>query len=140
LPLNGRSLQRLLLLAPGTVVTDSPSVSQLNVSVNGQRPTQNSLVIDGVNANFGIAQGGQSPGASAAGTVPALTASGGTNGIAPMATVSEVKISTVPDEPQYGRLPGAQVNIVTKSGTNAFHGSLFHVFGNNVFDANDWFA
>jgi len=140
LPLNGRSLQRLLLLAPGTVASDSPSRSQLKVAVNGQAPTGNLFMVDDVSANFGIAPGGESPGASAAGTVPALTASGGTNGIAPIAAVSEVKISTLPEEPRYGRVPGARVDVATKAGTNAFHGSLFHVFGNDVFDANDWFA
>ena len=140
LPLNGRSLERFMSFAPGIVSFDSPFRWQLNFSVNGQLPTTNSLDLDGVSANFGIAPGGESPGASAAGTVPALTASGGTNGIAPIATVQEVNISTVPNEPQYGRLPGAHVNVTMHAGTNAFHGSLFHVFGNDVFNANDWFA
>lgn len=140
LPLNGRSIERFMTLAPGTVYTGSPSRPQLNVSVNGQRPTQNALVIDGVDANSGIAPGGESPGASAAGSVPALTASGGTSAIVPIDAVSELKISTVPQEPRNGRLPGAQVDVTTRAGTNAFHGSLFHVFGNDVFDANDWFA
>jgi Ca-activated chloride channel family protein len=142
LPLQGRSVQRLLLLVPGTAPTanDPSAPPQINVSVNGQTPTTNLFVIDGVSANFGIAPGGQSPGASAAGTTPALTASGGTNGIAPLAAVNELTIMTAPGEPQYGRLPGAHVNIVTHAGTNAFHGSLFHFFGNDAFDANDWFA
>jgi len=141
LPLNGRSFQRLVSLVPGTVVSNNTNtIDGLNVSVNGQTPTSNLFVIDGASANFGIVSGGQSPGASAAGTTPALTASGGTNGIAPLAAVNEIRIATVAGEPQYGRVPGAQVNLVTKSGTNNFHGSLFHFFGNDVFDANDWFA
>ena len=140
LPLNGRSLERFMSFAPGIVSFDSPFRWQLNFSVNGQLPTSNLIELDGASANFGIAPGGESPGASAAGTVPALTASGGTNGIAPIATVQEVNISTVPNEPQYGRMPGAHVNVTTNAGSNAFHGSLFHVFGNDVFNANDWFA
>ena len=140
LPLLGRGVQTLLLLVPGTVVTNTNTIDGVNVAVNGQTPTSNVFQIDGVSGNFGIAPGGQSPGASAAGTRPGVTASGSTNAIAPSAAVNEVTITTLPSEPQYGRLPGAQVNLVTSSGTNAFHGSLFHFFGNDVFDANDWFA
>ncbi|HEY3581316.1 MAG TPA: TonB-dependent receptor [Pyrinomonadaceae bacterium] len=113
LPLAGRSYQQLLSLVPGTVVTNNSTIDGVNVSVNGQTPAANSFAVDG--------------------------ASGNSND-APLAAVSEVTITTNPVEPQQGRLPGAQINIVTKSGTNDFHGSLFHFFGNNVFAANDWFA
>ena len=143
LPIQGRSFQRFLALAPGTVLTDKNDFAafpQVNLSTNGQPPTANLFTVDGVNANFGIAPGGQSPGASAAGAAPALTASGGAHAIAPLETVQELKITTVSSEPQYGRVPGAQVNLITRSGTNTFRGSLFHFFGNDVFDANDWFA
>ena len=143
LPLQGRSLQRLVSLAPGTVLMSGDaglSPSQINVSTNGQTTNSNLFTVDGVSANFGIAPGGQNPGASAAGTTPALTASGGANGIAPLATVNEVTITAFSSEPQYGRVPGAQVNLITRSGTNEFHGSLFYFFGNSALDANDWFA
>lgn len=140
LPLQGRSLNYLLTLAPGVVPANSilPKY-QPNVSVNGQRPTSNQLTIDGVNANFGIAPGGESPGASAAGTVPALTASGGANGLAPYESIQEITIKTIALQPQYG-VAGGQVEVITRSGTNNFHGSLFHYFGNDVLDASDWFA
>jgi Ca-activated chloride channel family protein len=143
LPLQGRSFQRLLTLTPGTVLLGGNTGAgdrQVNLSTNGQTTTSNMFVVDGVSANFGIAPGGQSPGASAAGTTPALTASGGTNSVVPLATANELTITTRPGEAQYGRLPGAQVNVITRSGTNALHGSLFYFFGNSVFDANDWFA
>ena len=129
-----------LSLVPGTVVTNNTTTDGVDVSVNGQTPTSNLFAVDGVNMNVGIGPGGQSPGASVAGTSPATTASGGTSGIAPLAAVSEVTIATNTVEPQYGRLPGAQINLVTKSGTNEFHGSLGQFFGNNLFAANDWFA
>jgi len=42
--------------------------------------------------------------------------------------------------PEFGRTPGAQVSIVTRSGTNDLHGSFFEYFRNDALDANDWFA
>ena len=143
LPLAGRSLTRLVALAPGAVWTGSDALapaSQVNVSVNGQRASRNSFVLDGVSFNDGIAPGGESPGTSAAGTTPALTASGGPTSVIPLAAVQEVTVTSQPIEPEYGRVPGAQVNLTTRVGTNAFHGSLFYFFGNNATDANDWFA
>lgn len=143
LPIQGRSFQRLLMLAPGTVLTDiNPATGSLpvNVSTNGQTTTSNLFQVDGVSANFGIAAGGQGAGPSAAGMTPGLTASGGTNGASSVSAVSEATINTVATEPQYGRLPGAQVSLVTRGGTNSFHGSLSYLFGNDAADANDWFA
>ncbi len=134
LPLQGRSFMALTSLAPGTV---SPP---LVTAVNGQRSNSNSFLIDGVSANFGIVAGGQNPGASAAGTSPAFTASGGANGMAMLSATQEVAHSTHYNPPEFGRVPGAQVAVITRSGTNEFHGSLFHFFGNDVFDAGDWFA
>ena len=112
---------------------------QSNFSVNGQRSTSNGFTIDGINANFGIAPGGESPGASAAGNTPALTASGGANSLATFDSIQELNIKTVALQPEYGKT-GAQMDVITRSGTNAFHGSLFHFFGNDALDANDWFA
>ncbi|HET6978561.1 MAG TPA: TonB-dependent receptor [Pyrinomonadaceae bacterium] len=142
LPLQGRSFLPLVILSPGvSPVNPNSGVEryQATYSVNGQRSTMNGLTVDGVNANFGIAAGGESPGASAAGNVPALTASGGANSLASYDSVQELNIKTVALQPEYGR-PGAQVEVVTRAGTNEFHGSVFHFFGNDALDANDWFA
>lgn len=143
LPLQGRSLTSLLALTPGTVIERSKeftSPAQLSLSTNGQRPGANMFMLDGVSANFGIEAGGQNPGPSAAGAAPALTASGGANGLLAVDATQEVNVTTAYTNPEYGRVPGAQINVVTKAGTNAFHGSLFHFFGHDALDANDWFA
>jgi Ca-activated chloride channel family protein len=137
LPIQGRSYSSFALMTPGVASSNS---NLSNSSVNGQRPSSNSFMIDGVSANFGIAAGGQDPGPSATGTTPALTASGGANGLTTLGATSEVTIRTNSVEAQYGRSTGAQISVVTRAGTNAFHGSLFHFFGNNALDANDWFA
>jgi Ca-activated chloride channel homolog len=143
LPLNGRSMQNLLTLVPGTTsgaVDQSANYPQSGIASNGQRASSNMFMVDGVSANFGIAPGGQNPGPTAAGSTLALTASGGDYGVAALGSVQEIEVKTAYVEPQYGRVPGAQVNVVTRAGTNEFHGSLFHFFGNEVTDANDWFA
>jgi Ca-activated chloride channel family protein len=143
LPLNGRSFQNLATLAPGTVSASGDQFAndpRPGIASNGQRTSSNMFMVDGVSANFGIAPGGQNPGPSAAGSILALTASGGDSGIAPLDSVQELSVKTSYTEPQYGRVPGAQVNVITRAGSNLFHGSLFHVFGNDATDANDWFA
>jgi len=53
--------------------------------------------------------------------------------------IQEFKIQTSTYDAGYGRNPGANVNVVTKSGTNGFHGAAFEFFRNSVFNANEWF-
>ncbi|HSL52851.1 MAG TPA: TonB-dependent receptor, partial [Pyrinomonadaceae bacterium] len=137
LPLQGRSFTSLYTLTPGVVAS---STNTFNYSANGQRLSSNEFKMDGVNLNFGIAAGGESPGTSASGNIPALTASGGANGIATLDAVQEVNIQSVAAQAESGRVAGGQVEVMTRSGTNEFHGSLFHFFGNDALDANDWFA
>jgi Ca-activated chloride channel family protein len=134
LPLQGRSFTSMLTLTPG-VVTAGPNTT--NLSVNGQPARSNLFQLDGVSANFGS---GESPGVYASGNMPALTASGGGNGISALGAAREVNIKSSAVEAEYGRVSGAQVEVVTQGGTNNFHGSLFHYFGNDALDANDWFA
>jgi len=143
LPVNGRSFENLLTLAPGTVSgsteghTNSPVPA---VTTNGQRTHANMFIVDGVSADFGITPGGQSPGSSASGNMLALTASGGANGVAAIDSIQEITFRTAHTQAEHGRVPGAQVDVVTRAGSNQFHGSLFHFFGNDATDANDWFA
>jgi Ca-activated chloride channel family protein len=143
LPVNGRSFQNLATLVPGTVTTPdhASGSSQVGIATNGQRPHANLFMVDGVSANFGIgAPNAQSPGPAAAGSTLALTASGGANGVAALDSTQEVTVRTSYTQPEYGRVPGAQVNVSTVAGTNDFHGSVFHFVGNDATDANDWFA
>jgi hypothetical protein len=139
LPLNGRSFQTLIMLAPGVVVTPTALDNQGQFSVNGQRADANYFTVDGVSANFGLT--GFFPlGQTAGGALPALSASGGTNSLVSVDALQEFRIQTSSFAPEFGRTPGGQISIVTRSGTNAFHGSLFEYFRNGVLDANDWFA
>lgn len=144
LPLNGRSFQSLINLAPGVVVTRSNSGNSTSsvgqFSVNGQRPNANYFTVDGVSANIGISTTSSGFGSSASGNQPGLSAAGGTNGLVSVEALQEFKIQTSTYAPEFGRYPGAQVQIVTRSGTNRFSGSLFNYFRNDALDANDWFA
>ena len=140
LPLQGRSFVGLLTLTPGVVPAQASASASGLYFVNGARASSNQFLLDGVNTNYGIAPGGESPATSASGNTPALTASGGANGIATLAAIQELNVKTAPVEPTHGRVSGAQVEVKSLSGTNEFHGNVFHFFGNDALDASDWFA
>jgi hypothetical protein len=139
LPLNGRSLQTLIMLTPGVVLTATAFDDQGQFSVNGQRANANYFTVDGVSANFGVT--GYFPLVqTAGGALPALNVSGGTNSLVSIDAMQEFRIQTSSFAPEFGRTPGGQISIVTRSGTNAFHGTLFEYFRNSVLDAKDWFT
>ncbi|MBM3815140.1 MAG: TonB-dependent receptor [Acidimicrobiia bacterium] len=137
-PLNGRSLQSLLLLTPGVVPTKATFGEQGQFSINGQRANANYYTVDGVSANFGINAGGGA-GQAGAGLLPALSATGGFNNLVSLDALQEFRIQTSMYAPEYGRTPGGQVSLLTRSGTNDIHGSASHYLRNDVLDANDWF-
>src|SRR5262249_23928543 len=138
-PLNGRSFQGLIGLAPGVVLTKASATEQGQFSVNGQRASSNYFTVDGVSANVAVVAS-IIPGQSGAGSLPGLSASGGTNNLVSVDALEEFKIQTSTFAPEFGRTPGAQVSIVTRAGTNSFHGSVFDYFRNDVLDATDWFV
>jgi hypothetical protein len=138
-PLNGRSLLPLVELSPGVVLTSGEVGSQSEFSVNGQRAGTNYFTVDGVSANFGVANSANLY-QSAGGSAPAFSALGTTNTLASIDAVQEFSIQTSTYAPEFGRQPGAQIAIVTRSGTNDLHGSVFDYLRNDVFDANDFFA
>ena len=141
LPMNGRSFQTLIQLTPGVVVTPSNAFDPGQFSVNGQRTDANYWMVDGVSANIGVGLTNiGSAGVAVGGTVGSFSAQGGTNSIASVDALQEFRVQTSSYAPEFGRTPGAQVSIVTRSGTNQFHGTAFDYFRNDILDANDWFA
>ena len=138
LPLPGRSFQGLIALSPGVVVTGTDTQDQGQFSVNGQRRSSNAFYVDGVSANFGGASGANL-GQSAGGSLPALSGQGGTNSLVSVDALQEFTIQTSTYAAEFGRQPGAQISILTRSGTNQFNGTLFEYFRNDALDANDWF-
>jgi len=140
IPLNGRSFQSLITLTPGVVLTKASSTfgEQGQFSVNGQRANANYFTVDGVSANIAApinAISGQATG----GSLPGLSAFGSTSNLVSVDALQEFKIQTSTYAPEFGRTPGGQVQIITRSGTNQLHGTLFEYFRNDALDANDWF-
>ena len=127
LPLNGRNFTQLGLLQPG-VVPLTPGLSEAGGSlragqsyaVNGQRPESNNFLIDGAN-NFNGVDGGfvLKP---------------------PVDAITEFRILTHNANAEFGNALGSTTNIITRSGTNRFHGALWEFFRNDIFDATNYFA
>jgi hypothetical protein len=133
LPVNGRDYTKLIYLSPGVAgspdqISDSPG-SYGPFSMNGARGRSNNFLLDGTDMNDGYRND------------PALNEPGvfGTPAtILPIDAVTELRVLSN-FEPEYGRNAGAQLNIVTKSGGNQFHGNAFEYFRNNALDARNYF-
>lgn len=143
-PLNGRSYQDLLSLAPGviTIPAGAPILAPGTglFVVNGQHSDANYFTIDGVSATFGMGPITFNNLPPLGGTSPALTALSTTQSLASVDTVQEFRVQTSGASAEFGRMPGSQIQITTRSGTNDLHGSLFEYFRNQALDANEWFA
>ncbi|MDQ3648892.1 MAG: TonB-dependent receptor [Acidobacteriota bacterium] len=138
LPMNGRSFQSLIILTPGVVLTPTTFGQQGQFSVNGQRSNSNYFTVDGVSANIQVS-GSATLNQTAGGSIPGTTATGSTSNLVSIDALEEFRIQTSTYAPEFGRTPGAQVSLVTRSGTNDFRGTLFEYFRNDALDANDWF-
>ena len=138
LPMNGRSFQTLIELTPGVVVTPSNAFDNGQFSINGQRTSSNYWMVDGVSANI-AASAISTTGNGFAGAASSSSVLGGTNSLVSVDALQEFRIQTSTYAPEFGRTPGGQISIVTRSGTNQFHGTLFDYFRNDVLDANNWF-
>lgn len=133
LPVNGRDYQKLIFLVPGVAgspdqITDSPGSFGI-FSLNGARGRSNNFLLDGTDMNDGYRNDPSINEAGVFGT-PAT--------ILPLDAIAELHVISN-FEAEYGRSAGAVINVVTKSGTNAFHGSAFDYFRNTVLNARNFF-
>ena len=126
LPMKGRNSMAFMLLVPGvrvTRATTNQAVLESHYqffSVNGSRPGQNQFMLDGGNnTNVGFNSPEFSPNVDA---------------------VQEFKVQTSSYSAEYANAAGAVINIVTKGGTNEFHGRLYEFFRNDALGANDFFS
>jgi hypothetical protein len=126
LPINGRDYARFALLTPGAVLR-SNFIADL--SFNGLHTVHNQFSIDGIDASR-VDQPYMANGFERGARL--LTGS--------LDTISEFKVQTSDYGAEYGRAGGSYINIVTKSGGNDFHGSLFEYLRNDLFDARNFFA
>lgn len=129
LPLNGKNFARLVMLAPG-VAGGTPN----NASISGARPVANSYTVDGVTANDERGSNGLSLGGGGAAEF-----SGASPNLVSTEAIQEFSIITSSADATFGRGSGGQVNIITRSGANTMHGSLYEYFRNNKLDARDFF-
>jgi len=134
LPLNGRSFDNLMTLNPatvnytaqrsGTIGTSNSSVGSM-FSVSGRRPQDNLYLLNGV----------EYTGASLINVTP-----GGTSGqLLGVDAVREFNVVSDTYGANYGKRQGAQISIVTNSGTNTVHGSAYEFLRNSYFDARNYF-
>jgi hypothetical protein len=133
LPVNGRDYTKLIYLNPGVSgspdqISDSPG-SFGEFSMNGARGRSNNYLLDGTDMNDGYRN---DPAINEAGVF------GTPSTILPLDAIAEVNVISN-FQPEYGRNAGAVVNIVTKSGTNSFHGSAAEYFRNDALDARNYF-
>lgn len=143
IPLNGRSFQDLISMAPG-VVTQSPQIgggtgAAGDFSVNGQRTESNYYMVDGVSANFASGNGNGAQTAATSGSVPGGTVFGTTQSLLSVDALQEFRVLSSSYSAEFGRTPGGQIALLSRSGTDNIHGSAFDYLRNNYFDANDWF-
>ena len=136
-PLNGRSFTDLLSLQPGvapatsitsdmvqdvgaTALSPSGDLNPGTISINGQREFANSFMVNGSDVEEDVNMG--------AAIVPNLD------------SIDEFRILTNNFDAEYGEFSGGQINVVTKSGTNAFHGDGFEFLRNTDLDARNYFS
>jgi len=134
MPLANRNFTQILALSTGVSV-DLPDAGAVgknnqNVSDNGARVTENNFQFNGIDAN-NIANN------SASGTVFGPQAAG--MAVPAPDTIAEFKVQTGLYDASQGRSPGAIVDVVSKSGTNSWHGTLWEFFRNDALNANDFF-
>ena len=131
LPLANRNFTQILALSPGVTVGVSDAgnfgKNTQNVMVNGAKTTGNNFQYDGIDAN-NLSENSMSGFPPEAGiAIPAPD------------TIAEFKVQTGGYDAGYGRSTGANIDFVSKQGTNQFHGNVFEFFRNDVLNANNFF-
>ncbi len=139
LPLHGKGLQGLIEFTPGLIATPAAAGDSGQFSADGQRPNTNYFTVDGVSANNGLSGAGL-PGQFSGNSMPGMTAIGSLHGLVGMAETQEVRVQTSTYSPEVGRLPGAQVSVTTRSGSNDFRGEIFGTLRNSGWNAGDSIA
>ena len=138
LPLNGRSYTDLLAIQPGVspvstltptsvimagvtgTINPSGDLNPGDVSINGQRESSNGFMVDGIDVQEHM--------------------NGGTSVIPDLDSIDEFRVLTTNFDPEYGNYNGGMINVVTKSGSDAFHGDVFEFLRNTGLDAKNYFA
>lgn len=129
LPLNGRDIVQLIQLQPGVNVARSDAGDILTggkgtrITVAGVRPSGNVFMLDGTIIN----------------NLANRVATGATGQLTGVETVKEFRVLTSNYSSEFSRVFGGAFNIITRSGTNSFHGSLFEFIRNDSFDARNFF-
>src|SRR6202007_68406 len=138
LPLNGRSYTDLLAIQPGVTpvstllpssvimagvtgsIDPSGDANPGNLSINGQRESANGFMVNGIDVQEHM--------------------NGGTSVIPNLDSIQEFRVLTNNFDPEYGNYNGGMINVVTKSGSDSFHGNAFEFLRNTVLDARDYFS
>jgi hypothetical protein len=129
----------LIELTPGTTITPATRGEAGQFTADGQRPNTHYFTVDGASANTGVSGGGL-PAQATGGALPGLSAIGSMHSLISLEAMQEMRIQTSTTAPELGRMPGAQISIISRSGSDDFHGSLAHYFRHETLAANDWFA
>jgi hypothetical protein len=122
LPLNSRNIYSLIYLTPGVAGSIGNNYNSMSYSINGARASMMDTLIDGATASHPTVQG--YAGISAFPSVDAI---------------GEFKVLGANFNAEYGRTAGSVLNVVYKSGTNAFHGTAYEFLRNSKLDANQFY-
>ena len=138
LPLNGRSYTDLLPIQPGVTpvttlkpnsvimagvtgtVSPSGDLNPGNLSIDGQRESANGFMVNGIDVRENM--------------------NGGTSIVPDLDAINEFRVLTNNFDPEYGNYNGGMINVITKSGSDSFHGNAFEFLRNTVLDARDYFS
>ncbi len=126
LPTLGRDASELLTLQPGSTPYDSAAAGQFGNNggtIAGARSDQNSVILDGIDITDNVITGG-----------------GNQKPIIPVGvdSIDEFRVGVTNNNASFGRSSGGQISLISKSGTNAFHGSAYWFHQNSALNANSW--